>query len=80
MSSKYKTMSTETIKKIYGVSEAEAERIRNYYVTLEEYPDDCTIIEKVITKDKNGETIVRLKRAYGRKRDREYRSSRRPHY
>lgn len=67
----------EGLKKNLGVSDAEAERIRNH-LSVEEYPSDWTKIEKLVAEDKNDGTIVRLIRAYGRKRDREYRSSRRP--
>lgn len=56
----------EGLKKNLGISDIEAERIFNHHTSFEEYPNDCTIIEKVITEDKNGDTHVRLISARGR--------------
>lgn len=58
----------EGLKRNMGVSEAEAEaeRIFNHFTSYEEYPSDCTIIEKEIFEDRNGDTFVRLTRAHGR--------------
>lgn len=64
----YVPMSVNTIKKLYGVSELEAWRIYKHYASYEEYPKNCSIIEKEIFEDKNGDTFARLIRASGVKK------------
>lgn len=60
-------MELEGAKKAFGVhTDIEAEKILNHGVIVEDYPSTCTIIEKVIVEDRNGDTRVQSIKARGR--------------
>lgn len=58
----------EAAKKALCVyTDTEVDKILNHGATVEDYPSSCTIIEKIIVEEKDGNTTVQSLRARGRR-------------